>query len=372
MEFAESLVEIRKQYISSLKESTQALKNALVHLEKESDHISYPYNRDEIFKILHIAQHFRGTGAIYGYPKITDSFAELADYLKKVSDKANLSADEIYSLNQIIKGLVVSVGLIENGEAQGTKFLQFPEEKEVNRGNLFVIDDDPNVLRIVCSFLEHCGYQIKCPDNAEDVLSKGFGLAPDLILFDPHMTGMDAVDFIRKLKSMHGLELFKIIIVSGMVTDGREVVTALEMGADDYLSKPFHLEELLARIKNQVRIKRMEEALLDRDRECKILSTKLDEQVRVSQGHNHILQKHIEELNQQKARLAEYNRQLKKKKITVRALSIGLVIILVTFVLAFSIGSVEKFIKSIYTFSDSASQSMDLERSGRELQLKKK
>jgi DNA-binding response OmpR family regulator len=347
MEFAGSLVEIRKQYISSLEENTRALKNALVHLERESD------NRDEIFKILRIAQHFRGTGAIYGYPNITASFAELTDYLKKVSDKKNLSADEIYSLNQIINGLIVSAGSLEDGEAQGREFLQFPEEKEVNRGSIFVIDDDPNALRIMCSLLEHCGYHVKYSNNAEDVLSKGFGLALDLILLDHHMPGMDAVDFIRKVKSIRGLELFKIIIVSGMVTDGREVVTALEMGADDYLSKPFHLEELFARVKNQMRIKRMEEALLAKGLECKTLSVKLDEQVRVSQGHNHILQKHIEELNQQKDRLAEYNRQLKKKKITIRTLSIALVIILVTFVMAFAIGNVEKFVKSIYTYSDS-------------------
>lgn len=115
---------------------------------------------------------------------------------------------------------------------------------------ILVVEDDINLNKNISFFLEKEGYHTESCFNGEDALYYCQEGAPDLILLDRMLPLMDGMDLLKKLRAGGNTTPVLILTALGTLTDR---VEGLDAGADDYLVKPFEMEELLARIRSLLR-----------------------------------------------------------------------------------------------------------------------
>ena len=115
--------------------------------------------------------------------------------------------------------------------------------------HILLVDDDALMRRSLGFNLEHSGYRTSRAASAEDALALAQRDPPDLVLLDIGLPGMDGLDALRKFRDTLGVP---VIFVTARRRELDEVL-GLELGADDYISKPFDLDVLLARIKAVLR-----------------------------------------------------------------------------------------------------------------------
>ena len=110
---------------------------------------------------------------------------------------------------------------------------------------VLVVEDDPSVRNLITTTLEtnDCKYLVAV--NGDEALLEASTHNPDIILLDLGLPDMDGVDVIRKVRSWSNMP---IIVISARSED-HDKIEALDAGADDYLTKPFSIEELLARLR---------------------------------------------------------------------------------------------------------------------------
>ncbi len=115
--------------------------------------------------------------------------------------------------------------------------------------HILLVDDDALMRRSLAFNLEHAGYRVSTAANAEDALAMAGSDLPDLVLLDIGLPGMDGLDALRQYRAS-----FQIPVIF-LTARHREIdqVLGLELGADDYITKPFDLDVLLARIKAVLR-----------------------------------------------------------------------------------------------------------------------
>lgn len=121
------------------------------------------------------------------------------------------------------------------------------------RKKIFVLDDEDDILEIITVNLEAAGYAVECfnrPSLARTALAGG--TVPDLFILDIMMPETDGYDFCRYLKSTEAFRAIPVIFLSAK-TDEFDKVLGLELGADDYLAKPFSVKELASRVKAVLR-----------------------------------------------------------------------------------------------------------------------
>ena len=117
--------------------------------------------------------------------------------------------------------------------------------------NILVVDDVAENLQILESTLTKQGYQVKCARNGSTALRGASRIVPDLILLDIKMPGLDGYQVCQKLKADRQTCDIPIIFLSAL-DDVTDKVKAFEVGGVDYISKPFQVKEVLARVKNQI------------------------------------------------------------------------------------------------------------------------
>lgn len=112
--------------------------------------------------------------------------------------------------------------------------------------HIFVIDDDANIRQLILRYLEKEGYKVTAFENADSVLDAFNAMQPDALVLDIMMPGsMDGLDLCKKIRAVSQVP---IIFVSAK-DEAVDRIIGLELGADDYLSKPFSPRELLVRLK---------------------------------------------------------------------------------------------------------------------------
>jgi two-component system, OmpR family, KDP operon response regulator KdpE len=114
---------------------------------------------------------------------------------------------------------------------------------------VLVVDDEVQIRRALDINLRAHGYDVALASSGEEALTEAAANAPDLVLLDLGMPGLDGVDVIRGLR---GWTSIPIIVLSARHTDVSKVA-ALDAGADDYITKPFSINELLARLRASLR-----------------------------------------------------------------------------------------------------------------------
>ena len=119
----------------------------------------------------------------------------------------------------------------------------------MSQGKILVVDDDPQIRRVMRTTLVVQGYEVADARSGEEAIEKFREGKYDLILLDLNMAGMDGIATCREIRSTSD-----VAIVMLTVRDSeKDKVTALDAGADDYVTKPFSTPELLARVRAAMR-----------------------------------------------------------------------------------------------------------------------
>ena len=114
---------------------------------------------------------------------------------------------------------------------------------------ILVVDDEPQILRALRTSLRGAGYEVHTAETGEEALTAAAVRAPDAVILDLVLPDRHGTDVCRELRSWSTVP----VIVLSVVGDESEKVAALDAGADDYVTKPFGLDELLARLRAVLR-----------------------------------------------------------------------------------------------------------------------
>jgi two-component system, OmpR family, KDP operon response regulator KdpE len=119
----------------------------------------------------------------------------------------------------------------------------------MNRPLVLVVDDEPHILRALQTSLRGAGYDVEAAATADEALAAGAMRPPDAVILDLVLPDGSGIDVARELRSWSAAP----ILVLSVVGDEAEKVAALDAGADDYVEKPFGIDELLARLRALLR-----------------------------------------------------------------------------------------------------------------------
>ena len=155
---------------------------------------------------------------------------------------------------------------------------------------IYSVEDDKDIAYIIKIALENANYEVKSFDNGEDFLKEFNKVKPNLILLDmmlPKIQGADLLKIIREDEANNDIDII-IVSANKLVSDK---VNGLNLGADDYIAKPFDLLELVSRVnarfrKNKSKIYKIKDILINEE---KRLVTKQDEVIRLTNSEFDIL-----------------------------------------------------------------------------------
>lgn len=129
--------------------------------------------------------------------------------------------------------------------------------EEESQGLILIVDDTPHNLQILSTALTKQGYQVRGAANGPMALIGARNIMPDLILLDIKMPEMDGYTVCERLKADIGTQEIPVIFISAL-DDALDKVKAFSVGGVDYITKPFQLAEILARVENQLTIGRLQ------------------------------------------------------------------------------------------------------------------
>ncbi|MDD6406234.1 MAG: response regulator transcription factor [Clostridiales bacterium] len=118
--------------------------------------------------------------------------------------------------------------------------------------HIYIVEDDKNIREIEMFALKNSGYAVEEFENAKSFFSRTAEKVPDLVLLDIMLPDMDGLDIVKKLRSRPDTVRVPIILVTAKTTE-LDKVKGLDIGADDYLTKPFGVMELISRVKALLR-----------------------------------------------------------------------------------------------------------------------
>jgi adenylate cyclase len=119
---------------------------------------------------------------------------------------------------------------------------------------ILVVDDAPDNIEVVRARLEQQGYRVIAASDGIEALAQVRAAAPDLVLLDVVMPRLDGIETVRRIRADPAIPFTPVIMLTAQ-NDSRSVISALDAGADEYLTKPFDAGALLARVRSMLRIK---------------------------------------------------------------------------------------------------------------------
>ncbi|WP_103666978.1 hybrid sensor histidine kinase/response regulator [Pseudanabaena sp. BC1403] len=125
----------------------------------------------------------------------------------------------------------------------------------MNAPSILIVDDEPNNFAVIAAQLSDCDYQIHYASSGQQALSSLDIYNPDLILLDVMMPGINGIEVCQQIKAMPKWQAIPIVMVTALSSKS-DLAKCLDAGADDFISKPVNPEELRARIKSMLRIKK--------------------------------------------------------------------------------------------------------------------
>jgi len=129
-----------------------------------------------------------------------------------------------------------------------------------NKPKILCVDDEAKNLKLLHALLMPQGYEVISAENGEAALECLSSRLPDLVLLDVMMPKLDGYEVCKKIKSKKETQFLPVVMVTAL-RDEEERIKGIEAGCDDFISKPFDKQELLARVKSLLRIKSMHDEL---------------------------------------------------------------------------------------------------------------
>lgn len=148
---------------------------------------------------------------------------------------------------------------------------------------VLVADDEQHTTLMLKRIFEREGYQVECAFDGIAALDQARRIMPDLLLLDIQMPGMNGFDVLRALREQSVTASIPTIVITAKAREPSDVAHGLNLGADDYVYKPFEPRELVARAKSKMRARQLEESLQRRTQELQAL-------LRVGEELNHSLE----------------------------------------------------------------------------------
>jgi two-component system sensor histidine kinase ChiS len=137
-----------------------------------------------------------------------------------------------------------------------------PNNEKNHKGDVLLIDDTPENLMVLSRMLNKYGYMVRTAMNGPVGLQAVQTALPDIILLDISMPDMDGYEVCERLKADERTQDVPVIFISAL-DDLSDKLRAFQVGGVDYITKPFQLQEVLARLKNQLTIRRLQQQLTE-------------------------------------------------------------------------------------------------------------
>nr|WP_204151732.1 hybrid sensor histidine kinase/response regulator [Leptolyngbya sp. CCY15150] len=173
--------------------------------------------------------------------------------------------------------------------------------------DILIVDDMPDNLRLLSVMLTDSGYKVRKAINGDRALRAIRAILPDLILLDINMPDMSGYDVCRQLKESDRTRDIPIIFISAL-DDVLDKVMAFEMGGVDYITKPFQLQEVLARIDTHLNLRRLQHQLEEQNRH---LQQEVSDRMAAQQALEALNQKLEQRVDERTAALQDANEQLR-------------------------------------------------------------
>lgn len=122
----------------------------------------------------------------------------------------------------------------------------------MNYGKILVVDDENHIVELIKFNLEANGYEVISAFNGKEAIEKVSDEKPDLVILDLMLPKIDGIEVCRKVKGNNDTSDISIIMLTAK-SDETDKIVGLEIGADDYMTKPFSVKELMARVKAVLR-----------------------------------------------------------------------------------------------------------------------
>lgn len=142
--------------------------------------------------------------------------------------------------------------------------------------NLLIADDNPENLRVLTAILQPQGYTVRVAANGLRALASAEATTPDLALLDIHMPELDGFGTLERMRASPLLADVPVIFLTAL-NEAFHKVKAFEMGAADYICKPYEVQEVLARVSLQLRLRSVTRSLRQRNRTLELLNGQLEE-----------------------------------------------------------------------------------------------
>lgn len=151
-------------------------------------------------------------------------------------------------------------GQAGQGQAPPRPPAGMPDAPDAVRGDILVVEDTPASLQLLSKLLTDAGYRVREAPNGELALWSAQAQAPELVLLDIRMPGIDGYEVCSRLKKMPGLDEVPVIFLSAH-SDTDDKLRGFQVGGVDFISKPFQFEEVNARVQAHLKIRRLQRQL---------------------------------------------------------------------------------------------------------------
>jgi class 3 adenylate cyclase len=150
------------------------------------------------------------------------------------------------------------------------------------RGRILVVDDQRANVEMLCELLRSRGYDVFAAYSGEEALERIAEQAPDVVISDIRMPGMDGYELTQRLREAPATALLPIVLVTSLedVDSHDERVKGIDAGADDFLTKPVRYAEMFARVRSLLRVKLLQDEVRKQTDELRQWNEQLEERVR--------------------------------------------------------------------------------------------
>lgn len=251
--------EVQRQMAQSY---AQEFSNKVEKIKKSYMNLSTnPASQEFAAEVENCYQDIMGSGGTFGFHDITE-YASLVLGVFRAIKKNNLPFNSrvLELIWQSIKYLeIISAQLkrgkvtLDDSNATIIKLKTFETDlvhynSESEKKKILLVDDDPDILRLVEVVLKRSGFNVVTAKNGPDALSYLQKDLPAMILLDVAMPGMNGFEVLSQLRNLENLRSVPVMMLTAR-SQKEEIIKAIQMGAQNYMVKPFDSKELITRIK---------------------------------------------------------------------------------------------------------------------------
>lgn len=190
---------------------------------------------------------------------------------------------------------------------------------EKAKANILVVDDEPANIKVIMPVLMEQGYEVRTALSGEMAIASALEKIPDLVLLDVRMPNMNGFEVCRRFKADENLSLVPIIFVSAL-GQTQDIVEGLSQGGVDYITKPFRIEEVLARVATHLSIQALQTQLKESNDQ---LRHEIDERIQAQHALKELNMQLEQRVTERTARLHSQTIELLKAKEVAEAANIA-------------------------------------------------